>query len=175
MAKMMRSKPGAENVPVAIGDMVSTSVARKFSLVYLICNTIMNLTTQREQVAVFANAAKHLDPGGHFLIEVALPQIHRVPEGEAGRIFTLQDDHVGIETFDDLLGQVTWSHHWMEVEGRLIKHSAPYRYVWPAELDLMAQLAGMTLKERWGGWHKEPLTQASTNHVSVWQTPSEAV
>ena len=102
----------------------------------------MNVTTQDEQVAVFANAAAHLEPGGCFVVEVIVPQLRRVPPGENARVFTLEPDHVGIETFDDLVGQIAWSHHWIEGDGRLVRHSAPYRYVWPSELDLMARLAG---------------------------------
>src|SRR3989442_2123687 len=148
MAEKLRAKPGADAVTVTIGDMTTTRVSGAFKLVYLVWNAIMNVTTQQEQVAVFANAAAHLESGGCFVVEVVVPQLRRVPPGEAGRVFALDPDHVGIETFDDLVGQVSWSHHWMEVEGRLIRHSAPYRYVWPSELDLMAQLAGFRLRDR---------------------------
>ncbi len=129
----------------------------------------MNVTTQEDQLAVFANAAAHLEPGGCFVAEVIIPQLRRVPPGEAARVFTLDPDHVGIETFDDLVGQIAWSHHWIEAEGRLVRHSAPYRYVWPSELDLMARMAGMTLRERWSGWEREPFTGESRTHVSVWE------
>jgi SAM-dependent methyltransferase len=141
MAEQLRAKPGADAVPVTIGDMTTTRVPGAFTLVYLVANTIMNVTTQDEQVAVFANAAAHLEPGGFFVVEVMVPQLRSVPRGEVGRVFKLDPDHVGIETFDDLVGQIAWSHHWMEVEGRLVRHSAAYRYVWPSELDLMAKLA----------------------------------
>jgi SAM-dependent methyltransferase len=141
MAEQLRAKPGADAVPVTIGDMTTTRVPGAFTLVYLVANTIMNATTQDEQVAVFANAAAHLEPGGFFVVEVTVPQLRSVPRGEVGRVFKLDPDHVGIETFDDLVGQIAWSHHWMEVEGRLVRHSAAYRYVWPSELDLMAKLA----------------------------------
>ena len=110
-----------------------------FTLVYLVANTIMNVTTQDAQLAVFANAAAQLAPGGCFVVEVIFPQLRRVPPGETARVFTLDRDHVGIETFDDVAGQIAWSHHWIEADGRLVRHSAPYRYVWPSELDLMAE------------------------------------
>lgn len=169
MVERMRAKPGADAVPVTIGDMTNTRVPGRFTLVYLVANTIMNVTTQAEQVAVFANAAAHLQPGGCFAVEVIVPQIRSVPRGEVGRVFTLDAAHVGIETFDDLVGQIAWSHHWSDVEGRLVKHSAPYRYVWPSELDLMAMLAGMTLRERWSDWNREPFTETSTKHITIWE------
>jgi SAM-dependent methyltransferase len=169
MAEQLRLKPGADAVPVTIGDMTTTRVPGRFALVYLVVNTIMNVTTQDEQVAVFANAAAHLDPGGCFVVEVIVPQLRRVPPGESSRVFTLEPDHVGIETFDDLVGQIASSHHWIERDGRLTRHSAPYRYVWPSELDLMARLAGLRLRDRWAGWDKEPFTSDSTSQVAVFE------
>ena len=167
MVQQLRAKSGAEAVAVTIGDMTTTRVPGLFRLVYLVWNAIMNVTTQEEQVAVFANAAAHLQPGGCFVVEVVVPQLRRLPPGEVGRVFTIRGDHVGIETFDDLVRQVTWSHHWMDVEGRLVRHSAPYRYVWPSELDLMARLAGLSLRERWAGWTRSPFTSESTAQVAV--------
>jgi SAM-dependent methyltransferase len=169
MAEKLSAKPGADAVTVTIGDMTTTRVSGAFKLVYLVWNAIMNVTTQQEQVAVFANAAAHLESGGCFVVEVIVPQLRRVPPGEAGRVFTLDPDHVGIETFDDLVGQVSWSHHWMAVEGRLVRHSAPYRYVWPSELDLMAQLAGFRLRDRWAGWTRAPFTSDSIEQVAIFE------
>jgi len=169
MVERLRLKPGAATVGVTIGDMTTTRVAGSFAVVYLVFNTIMNVTTQAEQVAVFRNAAAHLEPGGCFVVEVVVPQLRRLPVGEVGRVFELEADHVGIETFDDLVGQVSWSHHWMSVDGRLVRHSAPYRYVWPSELDLMAQLAGLRLRERWATWSREPFTSESTSLVVVYE------
>jgi len=169
MAGQLAAKPGAHVVPVTIGDMTTTRVPGAFKLVYLVANTIMNVTTQEEQIAVFTNAATHLEPGGWFVVEVIVPQIRSVPPGELGRVFTLDPDHVGIETFDDLVGQIAWSHHWMEVGGRLVRHSAPYRYVWPSELDLMARIAGFRLLHRWAGWDKAPFTSGSTAQVAVFE------
>jgi SAM-dependent methyltransferase len=169
MAEQLRAKPGADAVSVTVGDMTTTRVAGPFTLLYLVANTIMNVTTQEEQVAVFANAAAHLESGGCFVVEVIVPQLRSVPPGEVGRVFTLEADHVGIETFDDLVGQVAWSHHWIEVDGRLIRHSAPYRYVWPSELDLMARLAGLELRDRWAGWDRAPFTSDSQSQVVVYE------
>jgi SAM-dependent methyltransferase len=171
MVEQLRAKPGAEAIPVTIGDMTTTRVPGTFGLVYLVWNTIMNVTTQDEQVAVFENAAAHLEPGGCFVVEVVVPQVRRLPPGELGRVFLLEPDHVGIETFDDLEGQITWSHHWMQVDGRLVRHSAPYRYVWPAELDLMGRVAGLRLRERWADWHRSPFTSDSPSQVAVFEKP----
>ena len=167
MAERQAAKPGA--VPVTIGDMTTARVPGTFTLVYLVANTIMNVTTQDDQLAVFANAAAHLEAGGCFVVEVEVPQLRRVPRGETGWVFTLDPDHVGIETFDDLVGQVAWSHHWMQVRGRLVRHSAPYRYVWPSETDLMARIAGFRCRERWAGWDRAPFTSDSRRQVAVFQ------
>jgi SAM-dependent methyltransferase len=170
MAAQLKAKPGADAVPVTIGDMTATRVpGAPCTLVYLVANTIMNVTTQDDQVAVFANAAAHLEPRGRFVLEVIVPQLRRVPPGETARVFTLDPDHVGIETFDDVAGQIAWSHHWIQAGGALVRHSAPYRYVWPSELDLMAKLTGFRLQDRWAGWDREPFTSASDSHVSVFE------
>jgi len=171
MVEQLRAKPGGDTIPVAIGNMTTTRVAGSFGLVYLVYNTIMNVTTQDEQVAVFANAAAHLEPGGCFVVEVIVPQLRRVPRGDTARVFARSEDHVGIETFDDLVGQIAWSHHWFDVDGDMVHHSNPFRYVWPSELDLMAQLAGMRLRDRWAGWSREPFTSESTSQVAVFEKP----
>ena len=169
MAGQLAAKPGADGIAVTVGDMTTTRIPGSFRLVYLVFNTIMNVTTQHEQVAVFANAAAHLAPGGHFVVEVGVPALRQLPAGQLGRVFALDPDHVGIETFDDPIGQITWSHHWRQHAGRLVRHSAPYRYVWPAELDLMARLAGLRLADRWAGWSREPFTAESTSQVAVYE------
>jgi SAM-dependent methyltransferase len=169
MAEQLRAKPGADAVPVTIGDMTTTRVPGRFTLVYLVANTIMNVTTQKDQLGVFANAAAHLEAGGCFVVEVIVPQLRRVPPGEIGRVFTLEPDHVGIETYDDPAEQIAWSHHWIAVDGRLVRHSAPYRYVWPSELDLMARMAGLRLRARWGGWDRSTFTSESTSQVAVFE------
>jgi SAM-dependent methyltransferase len=169
MAGELLAKPGADAVAVTIGDMTTTRVPGTFRLVYLVANTIMNVTSQDDQLAVFGNAAAHLEPGGCFVVEVLVPQLRRVPRGEAGWVFTLDPDHVGIETFDDLAGQIAWSHHWIEVDGRLVRHCAPYRYVWPSELDLMAKITGFRVRGRWAGWDQAPFTSDSDSQVAVFE------
>lgn len=134
---------------------------------YLVANSIMNVTTQEDQIAVFANAAAHLESGGCFVVEVIVPHPLSVSSGDLGRVFSLDPDHVGIETSDDLVGQIAWSHHWMAVSGRLVRHSAPYRYVWPSELQLMARMSSFRLLHRWAGWDKAPFTSDSTSQVAV--------
>ncbi|MGO8825873.1 MAG: class I SAM-dependent DNA methyltransferase [Acidimicrobiales bacterium] len=167
MVEQLRGKPGADAVPVTIGDMTTTRLTDSFELVYLVANSIMNVTTQEEQIAVFSNAAAHLVSGGRFVIELIVPQLGRVGPSEMARVFRLDPDHVGIETFDDLAGQVAWSHHWIEVGGRLVRHSAPYRYIWPSELLLMARITGFELEDRWGGWDRSPFTSESAKQVAV--------
>jgi hypothetical protein len=132
--------------------------------VYLVANTIMNVTTADEQLAVFGNAAAHLAPGGCFVVEVIVPQPMDRPT-----VFTMEPDHIGIETFDDVAAQIVWSHHWIEADGRLVRHSAPYRYVWPSELDLMAGIAGFRLRDRWAGWDRVPFTSDSPSQVAVFE------
>jgi SAM-dependent methyltransferase len=141
--------------------------AGTFRLAYLVYNTIMNLTTQDEQVECFRNVAAHLEPGGCFVVEVGVPGLQRLPPGETVRAFTVSLTRLGFDEYD-IAAQILYSHHYWVVDGRLEVFSAPYRYVWPSELDLMARLAGMTLRERWGGWMREPFTSDSTTHVSVW-------
>jgi Methyltransferase domain len=169
MADVLRGKAGASAVPVTVGDMTSTRVPGVYSLVYLVFNTIMNVTTQDEQVAVFANAAAHLGDGGRFVVEVGLPAISGLAAGELGRVFDVSSGHVGIDTIDDPVGQITSSHHWTLIDGQWRRSSAPYRYVWPSELDLMGRLAGFRLEHRWAGWDKSPFTAASTSQVAVYQ------
>jgi SAM-dependent methyltransferase len=169
MAEQLQSKPGSDAVPVTVGDMTTTRVAGAFTLVYLVWNALMNVTTQDEQVAVFSNAWAHLEPDGLFVVEVGVPGLRHLPQGELGRVFTLDPDHVGIDTFDDPVGQISWSHHWMEVDGRLVRHSAPYRYVWPSELDLMARIAGFSLRGRWADWTRAPFASDSTSQVAVYE------
>lgn len=169
MVEQLNAKPSADQIPVTIGDMTTIRASGTFKLVYIVWNAIMNVTTQDEQLAVVANAAAHLDQGGFFAVEVDVPQLRRLPLGEIGRVFTLEADHVGIETFDDLVGQVSWSHHWMQVNGRLVRHSAPYRFLWPSELDLMAKMAGLRLTERWASWSRQPFTSESPQQIAVFE------
>ncbi len=179
MVAEMRRKPGGSDVAVTVGDMCTVRAAGmadgSFRLVFLAWNSIMNVTTQDEQVAVFHNAAAHLEPGGAFVVEVLVPQVRRLPAGERARVFALADDHVGIETFDDPVTQVSWSHHWRSVDGRLVRHAAPYRYVWPAELDLMARIAGMRLRARWSGWEGRPFQPDGAEQVVVYERPARSL
>ena len=171
MVEELRKKPGADAIAVTIGDMTAARAPDQYTLVYLVWNAIMNVTTQAEQTAVFRNAADHLKPGGRFVIEVMVPQLRRVPPGEVARVFQMEPDHVGIDTYDDLVGQIASSHHWMVVNGRLVHHAAPYRYVWPSELDLMAQIAGLELEDRWSDWRRHPFTSESGFQVAVFKRP----
>jgi SAM-dependent methyltransferase len=168
MVERLRAKPGADEIGVTIGDFATTKVPRTFRLAYLVFNTIMNLTTQDEQVECFRNVAVHLEPGGCFVIEVGIPALQRLPPGETVRAFTVGPSRLGFDQYD-IASQILYSHHYRVEDGRLEVSSAPFRYVWPAELDLMARLAGMSLRERWGGWNREPFTGDSTFHVSVWE------
>jgi SAM-dependent methyltransferase len=168
MAARLRAKPGAERIGVTIGDFATTTVDGRFSVGYLVFNTINNLTTQDEQVACFQNVAAHLEPGGCFVIEVGVPALQRLPPGETVRAFNLSATRLGFDEYD-VASQGLISHHYWAVDGKLEVVSMPFRYVWPSELDLMARLAGMTLRERWSGWKREPFTSDSTSHVSVWE------
>jgi len=171
MAARLREKPGGDAIGVTIGDFATTTVDGTFSVAYLVFNTIMNLTTQAAQVACFRNVAAHLDAGGRFVIEVGVPELQRLPPGETARVFHMSEAHWGIDEFD-VAAQGLVSHHFEIVDGRVERVSMPFRYVWPAELDLMAQLAGMELRERWSGWRREPFTSDSRAHVSVWEKPA---
>jgi SAM-dependent methyltransferase len=169
MVSRLRAKPGGEAIDVAIGDFSTTRVEGSFALVYLVFNTIGNLTTQAAQVACFRNAAAHLVPGGRFVIEVGVPELRRLPPGERFVTFDLSETHWGIDEYEVATQGLT-SHHLELVDGAVERVSVPFRYVWPAELDLMAELAGMRLRERWAGWSREPFTNESRRHVSVWET-----
>ena len=171
MVARLREKPGGEGIPVAIGDFATTRADGAFSLAYLVFNTINNLTTQKEQVACFRNVAAHLEPGGRFVIEVGVPELRRLPPGETMHVFDASEGHWGIDEYD-LVNQGLVSHHFSVVDGAIERVSMPFRYVWPSELDLMAELAGMRLRERWSGWKREPFTDESRKHVSVWETPA---
>jgi SAM-dependent methyltransferase len=168
MVARLRAKPGAEQIGVTIGDFATTTVEGRFSLAYVVFNTIMNLTTQDEQVACFRNVAAHLEPGGCFVVEVMVPALRVLPPGETFHAFDVSEGHLGFDEYD-VANQGLISHHYRLVDGAYERLSMPFRYVWPAELDLMARLAGMTLRERWGGWAREPFTSESTMHVSVWE------
>ncbi len=169
MLARLRGKPDAADIEVVEGDFATTRVPGSFGLAYLVFNTITNLTSQDEQIACFENVSRHLEPGGLFVMEVFVPILQRLPPGEVFRTFV----HDGVRhSFDeyDVVTQILHSHHyWHHDDGTFEVHSAPYRYVWPAELDLMARIAGMRLRDRWGDWDRSPFTAASEQHVSVWE------
>jgi SAM-dependent methyltransferase len=171
MTARLHAKAGGEGIDVTIGDFATAKAGGTFRVAYLVANTIMNLTTQAAQVACFRNVAGHLEPGGRFVIEVGVPGLQRLPPGETYQVFDAGEAHWGIDEYD-VVSQGLISHHVRSVDGRFELRSIPFRYAWPAELDLMAHLAGMDLRERWAGWKREPFTADSRQHVSVWQKPA---
>jgi SAM-dependent methyltransferase len=168
MVAKLRAKPGGDDICVTIGDFATATVDATFSVAYLVFNTIGNLTTQAAQVACFRNAAAHLEPGGCFVIEVGVPALQWLPPGETARVFHISETRWGIDEYD-VASQGLRSHHFTVTDGDVEHLSVPFRYVWPSELDLMAQLAGMSLRERWSDWTREPFTSDSRKHVSVWE------
>jgi SAM-dependent methyltransferase len=168
MVSRLRAKPGGDEIGVTIGDFATATADGKFSLAYLVFNTIGNLTTQDAQIACFRNVARHLEPGGCFVIEVGIPELRRLPPGETFHVFDASQTHWGVDEFD-VANQGLVSHHFSIVHGRWQLLSMPFRYVWPSELDLMAELAGMKLRERWSDWSREEFTAESRKHISVWE------
>jgi SAM-dependent methyltransferase len=162
MVARLRAK--TNDIDVTIGDFATTRVGGTFALAYVVYNTIQNLTTQDEQVACFENVAAQLAPGGCFVIEVALPDL----KGEKLRIFDFGETHIGIDEYD-VANQGLVSHHYTKRNGEFDHAAGPFRYVWPSELDLMARIAGLVPRERWGGWKGEPFTSESTKLVGVWE------
>jgi SAM-dependent methyltransferase len=170
ISRAMVARIGNDEIGVTIGDIATTRVDGTFSLVYLVFNTINNLTSQEQQVACFRNAAAHLGPGGAFVIEVGVPDLRRLPPGQAVVPFDVSEEHLGFDEYE-LVEQGMVSHHFSLVDGTWERASVPFRYVWPSELDLMAQLAGLSLRDRWSDWDRAPFTAESRKHVSVWQKP----
>ncbi len=168
MTERLRAKPGGEKIDITIGDFATTTVDGSFKVVYLVFNTIMNLTTQEAQVACFQNAANHLEPGGYFVIEVGIPKLQHLPYGETIRPFRVEEDRLGFEEYN-LADQSSVSHHLWLIDGEWERHSLPFRYVWPAELDLMAKLAGMERRERWSSWKRDAFTSDSLDLIAVWR------
>lgn len=184
MARRIAGKPGGPAVGVTMGDMTSTRFdgfgdavrPGDFSLVYLVFNTIGNVTTQDGQVDVFRNAAAHLRPGGSFLVEVGVPDLRRLPPGQDTVPFAMAPGeagggYVGLDRYDVATQLFTSNHVTVTPDGRGRFQTAPFRYVWPAELDLMARIAGLRLRDRWAGWDRSAFTADSTTHVSVWEKP----
>ncbi|WP_152360716.1 class I SAM-dependent DNA methyltransferase [Microlunatus speluncae] len=176
MAARIAEKPGGAGIDVTIGDMTKTRVAGEFSLVYLVFNTISNVTTQDGQVDVFRNAAAHLRPGGLFLIEVGLPDLRRLPPGQDTVPFTVAPNaegggYLGFDQYDVVTQEFSSNHVTVTPDGQGRFYRIPFRYAWPAEMDLMARIAGLTLKHRWSDWDRSELTAVSTKQVAVWQKP----
>lgn len=169
MVAQLHAKPGGDAIAVTIGDMATTRVDGAFQLVYLVYSTIGNLETQDRQVACFANAAAHLEPGGCFVIKVGVPDLRRLVPGNDAVVFSHAPGYVGYDRYDDLVNQHAVSHHFVADGSGIHEVRTPFRYVWPSELDLMAQLAGLELRDRWTDWDRSPFTADSSSHVSVWQ------
>ncbi|HYZ53209.1 MAG TPA: class I SAM-dependent methyltransferase [Streptosporangiaceae bacterium] len=171
MVARLRAKPGGDAIGVTIGDFATARAEGTFSVAYLVFNTIMNLTTQAAQVACFRNVAEHLQPGGCFVIEVGIPDLRRLPPGQNVVSFHVSPTRWGFDVYD--VATQAMSSNYVEVaDGRGEYTSIPFRYVWPAELDLMAQIAGLRLQERWDGWTRQPFTSDSRQHVSIWEKPA---
>jgi SAM-dependent methyltransferase len=173
MVARLRAKPGGAAIPVEIGDfttaLAGVGLAGEFDLVYLVFNTIGNVASQDAQVATFENAARHLRRGGRFVVETNVPGVLTAQHDRRWQVFSHTDDHHGIDEYDPVT-QLMWSHHYTRTDdGHYRRNSVPFRYTWPAELDLMARLAGMRLVERWAWWDRTPFTAASDAHVSVWE------
>ncbi|MFD4797821.1 class I SAM-dependent DNA methyltransferase [Streptomyces anulatus] len=173
MAAVLRRKADANTLPVTIGDMATTVVPGEFTLVYLVYNTISNLLTQDEQVECFRNAARHLAPGGRFVIELGVPPLRFLPPGQVAVPFDVSDRHLGFDTFD-LVEQILVSHHFTREgdDGHYRRADSRHRYAWPAELDLMARIAGLELEQRVADWDGSPFTDDSSKHISVWRKPT---
>lgn len=169
MVEQLQRKPGADDIQVTIGDFARTRIEGSFRLAYLVYNTITNLTSQDEQVECFRTVADHLEEGGRFVVEVGVPGLRNLPPGETVRAFDVTSTHLGFDEYTDLADQILYSHHYWIDDGQVETFSAPFRYVWPSELDLMARLAGLSLRERWSDWRRQPFNEESTSHVSVWE------
>jgi len=172
MVARLAAKPGSDAIGVTIGDFAATRVDGEFSVAYVVFNTIMNLTTQAAQVACFRNAAAHLSPGGCFVIEVGVPDLRRLPPGQQAVAYQASPEFWGWDLYDVATQAMSSNYFRIGPDGQARYSSMPFRYVWPAELDLMAELAGMTLRDRWADWSGAPFTSESRGHVSVWQKPA---
>lgn len=171
MAARLRAKPGGDAIAVTIGDMTTTRVDGAFTLAYLVFNTINNLTTQESQVACFRNVAEHLAPGGCLLIETGVPPLRHLPPGQDILGYRASPSGIVSYRYDHATQQYS-GHYVRFTDGTGDYWTMPFRYVWPSELDLMAQLGGLRLRSRWGGWNREPFTTDSRSHVSVWEKPT---
>lgn len=171
MVAQLRHKVDEAALPAVIGDMATTTVPGEFSLVYLVWNSIANLRTQQEQVECFRNAARHLSPGGRFVIELWVPPVRRLPPGQLAAPMSLDDGHLVFDTYDLTTQQCTSHHYWPVSDGTAHFRSGNFRYIWPSECDLMAELAGLELEGRFADWDGSAFTSDSESHVSVWRKP----
>ncbi len=171
MVAELRRKVDESALPVVIADMATTMVPGEFSLVYLVWNSISNLRTQQEQVECFRNAARHLDHGGRFVIELWVPPVRRLPPGQLAAPMSLGDGHLVFDTYDLTTQHCTSHHYWREADGTTRYGAGNFRYIWPSECDLMAQLAGLELEARYADWDKSAFTSDSESHVSIWRKP----
>ena len=174
MVDRLRTKADEATIPVIPGDMATTSAPGEFTLVYLVYNTISNLLTQAEQVACFRNAARHLVPGGRFVIELWVPELRKLPPGQQATVVSCEPGYIGLDTYDVLRQQVVSHHFRLDGNGPARLLRSPHRYVWPAELDLMAHIAGFELETRHADWAGAEFTAESGSHVSVYRIPPEA-
>jgi len=173
MVERLRTKADEATIPVIIGDMATTAAPGEYSLVYLVYNTISNLLTQEEQVQCFRNAARHLRPGGRFVIELGVPDLRRLPPGRKATVWHTEDGYIGLDTYDTLNQQLVSHHFHYDESGQARLYRSPHRYIWPSELDLMGRLAGFELESRHADWLGSEFTAESTSHVSVYRLPSE--
>ncbi|NJP51794.1 class I SAM-dependent methyltransferase [Streptomyces sp. SBST2-5] len=173
MVERLRTKADEATIPVIIGDMATTAAPGEYSLVYLVYNTISNLLTQEEQVQCFRNAARHLRPGGRFVIELGVPDLRRLPPGRKATVWHAEDGYIGLDTYDTLNQQLVSHHFHYDESGQARLYRSPHRYIWPSELDLMGRLAGFELESRHADWLGSEFTAESTSHVSVYRLPSE--
>jgi SAM-dependent methyltransferase len=172
MVAQLRRKADEATVPVTVADMATARVPGEFSLVYLVWNSISNMRTQQEQVECFRNAARHLKPGGRFVIELWVPPIRRLTPGQLAVPMSVNEGHLVFDTYDPVTQHCTSHHYRRKADGTISYGSGNFRYIWPAECDLMAQLAGLELEERFADWDGSPFTADSENHVSVWRKPA---
>jgi SAM-dependent methyltransferase len=172
MVRQLRQKVTEEEVPVVVGDMTTARMPGSFALVYLVFNALANLQTQQEQVECFVNAARHLLPGGRFVVELWVPALRRLAPGETSLLFDVSEEHVGFDTYDTATQRCASRHFSLDADGSYRSDSGHFRYAWPSECDLMAQLAGLEPEARYGDWDRRPFTSSSDKHVSVWQRPS---
>jgi SAM-dependent methyltransferase len=172
MVRQLRQKVTEEELPVVVGDMTTTRMPGSFNLVYVVFNALANLQTQHEQVECFVNAARHLAPGGRFLVELWVPPLRRLAPGETAVLFDASEEHVGFDTYDTATQRCASHHFFIDADGSYRSDIGHFRYAWPSECDLMAQLAGLTLEARFGDWDRRPFTSSSDKHVSVWQRPT---